>query len=171
MRTVTSGITTALTAQGSFLGWLAEITTSAGTVFRLCSMDVDFPFGGFTFRASDLSVSGMAWDGGVARPASLTLGDADLTWGALVLNLALADAGLRLWQAYASATTEAQPLWSGRIGQCKRVGLSVQATLSNGTDTTFAPRTRVQQLVNPAFLLPAGTGLSVNGTRWVIERQ
>jgi Uncharacterized conserved protein (DUF2163) len=171
MRTLTGGMSSALTAQGSFLGWLAEIATGTGTYIRRTTMDVPFVYSGNTFDAGNLVVGNMTWDGGVNRPASMTLGDADLAIWSLVLNLQLADAPVRLWQVYASASGEAAALWSGRVGKCSRAGLTVQIELANDSATTQSPRLRVQQLVNAAFLIPAGTGIQIGSVRWIIDRQ
>lgn len=171
MRSVTSGISSAIPAQGSFLGWLVAITVSTSQVVRLTSMDTNFAFGGNTFNAANISVPSMTWDGSVNRPASLVIGDPDLAYWALVLNLQLVDAPITLWQAYAGATGEGAPLWTGRAGKCSRQGLTVQIDLANDAATAQAPRLRVQQLCNPLFLLPSGSTLHVGNQRWTINRQ
>jgi hypothetical protein len=170
MRSPTSGITSAITAQGSFQGWLMAITVGPSVV-RVCTMDVDFPFGGNTFNANGFTVSGMKWDGGISLPTSVTVPDASLAYWALVLNLQLIDAPVQLWQAYVDAPTEAQPLWLGRVGKCTRAGLTVQIELVNDSATAQSPRLRTQQLVNPLFMLAAGTTLKFGGQRWILDRQ
>jgi hypothetical protein len=171
MRSVTSGIASAIPSQGAFLGWLVAITAGTGQVIRLTSMDVNFAFASATFNAANLTVGGMTWDGTVNRPASITIGDPDLAYWALATEGALIDAPVSLWQAYAGASGEGAPLWTGNAGKCSRVGLSVTIDLPSAAAALQSPRLRVQQLVNSAFLIPGGSRLRLGGSTWTIGRQ
>lgn len=170
MRTLTGGIASQVPAQGSFIGYLCEITTASGAVLRLTSLNTGFSYNGFTWNSTDITLGPMSWDGGMGRLSGITFGDADLTFWALVITYALVDAPVRLYQVYAGAPNEVVALWSGRVGKCTKSGLTVQVELNNGSDTAASPRTRVQQIVNPVFLLPAGSILNIAGARWILER-
>jgi hypothetical protein len=172
MRTLTSGITTALTTGGAFPGWLVEITLTTGSVLRYTSLDTGFTFNGFTWTSRDFDVVDLTWTGGVARTATLVLGDADQTMLAFVFNLAFADATVKLWQCYASASGEAEPVFSGKCGDARpdRAALTCTLALNNGSDTRSIPNVRVQQVIAPGFLLVDGTHLSIAGQGWNIER-
>ena len=169
-RSLTAGIAGQLTAQGAYPGYLIELTFTTGEVQRYTTLDVGFTYGGYTWNAADVQVSKLEWDGGIARPAALQFGDASLAMWSLVLNLVLPDAKVRIWQIYAAASGEAEPVWSGRVGQISRSGLAVDIELNNGSAYVTAPRQRVQYVVNPAFLLPGGTILQVGNQRWTLDR-
>lgn len=171
MRSVTSGIASAIPSQGAFLGWLVAITAGTGQVIRLTSMDVNFSFSGGTFNAANLTVGRMTWDGTVNRPASITIGDPDLAYWALATEGALIDAPVSLWQAYAGASGEGAPLWTGRAGKCTRDGLTVAIDLAVDPASQYAPRLRVQQIVNSAFLIPGGARMRMGASTWTVGRQ
>lgn len=170
MRSVTSGILGQLTAQGSFPGWLVEITLTDSTVLRFTSLDLGFTFGGFTWASFDIELPDISWDGSSLKAAKIVFGDSQLSIWAYVLNLLLADVPIRIWAIFSAASGEAEPVWSGRSGRCSRVGITVEVELTNNSDIVTSPRTRVQQVVNPAFLIPGGTVMLIGGQRWIIDR-
>lgn len=167
---LTAGIEGQLDAPGAYPGHLVEITTVGGQVVRLTSIDAGFTWDGHGWLASDLQVLGLSWDGTLARNAKLIIGDADLSFWVLALALELVDARVRIWGVYADVLNEAAPLFFGKIGMPTRNGLTVEMDLDNSVDTITSPRERVQHVVNPVFLLPAGTIININGQRWIIAR-
>lgn len=160
-RSVTSGIDGQLPAQGSFPGWLLEITLATATVIRRTSLDVVFAFAGAQWVPVDMEMPSIAWDGGVLRVGTLVLGDPDLALWRLAENLELGDALVRIWQIYRDAANEAAPVYSGRVNDIRKRELAIELSLSNSSDTLTSPRTRVQQIVNQAFLLPSGTVINL----------
>lgn len=173
MRTdITSGITTQLTTNGAYLGCLVEITPTSGAVLRYTSLDVAFSYNSQTYLPRDIDPPELDWNGGMARAARLTVGDADLSFWVLALNGVLSDALVRLWAVYAGAPTEAAAIYTGRIGSIDPdpSGMTVEFTLNSGSETVSAPRTRVQQIIDRVFLMDAGTILNIAGQRWVIDR-
>ena len=169
MRAPSSGIAGQLTATVSQPGFLVQITLPSGPAY-LTDLDADFPYNGQVFAASDMQVQGLSWTGGAPQRPKLILGDADLTWGTLALNLELQDCAVSIWQAYAAAPNEAEPLWSGRIGGAQRDNAVVQCSLVLDTSTAYSPRRRVQTVINGQFLLPAGKTIAVGSQKWVIGR-
>ena len=167
---LTSGILAQLTAQASFYGYLLELTTTSGSVFRYTSIDVDFSWNGFVWTAADLTVSQLTWDGTVRRTGRLIIGDADLSLWALALNLVIADATVRLWGVYNAASGEAAPIFSGRAGKTSRNGLTVEIEIDNSSATVTSPRLRVQNVVSHSFLLPAGFVMNIGGQSWSLNR-
>ena len=170
MRSLSSGINSQLTVSGAYAGWLVQITPQSGSVLRYTSLDTNFSYGGFTWQSLDIDPPQLGWDGTALRAGKLVIGDADLVFWALALQLSLTDAAIAIYAIYAAAPTEAEPVFSGRIGQIVRNGLTVEMQISNQSDTRALPATRVQYVVNPAFLLPSGTVLNINGQRWILDR-
>ena len=174
MRSLTSGIAGQLTQSGAFEGVLLEITLNTGQVLRFTSLDIDFTWNSFTWISRDIQLPQLSWDGTILKPGRLILADADLSFWVLAIGSGapLADAGVRLYIIYAAASGEAEPVWSGRIAQIARNGqqLAVEITLTNLSDTQLSPRVRVQNVVNPQFLIPGGTVLNVGGQTWTLVR-
>lgn len=160
-RSITSGIAGQLPAQGSFPGWLLEITLATGTVIRRTSLDTVFIYGGTQWVPVDMEMPSISWDGSVLKVGTIILGDADLALWSLARNLELSDALVRIWQIYRDATAEAAPVYSGRINDIRKRELAIELALSNSSDTLTSPRTRVQQIVNQAYLLPSGTVINL----------
>jgi len=169
-RSPTSGIVTQQTAQGAYPGYLVQITI-AGQIFSLCTLDVGFTFGGLSWISSDIDLSGIKWDASGLSPGKMVLGDADLVWWTFALKLQLQDVPVSVWQVYAGAPGEAEPLWNGRIGRIVRVGTTIECDLTTDSVRLNAPRRRVQHVVNAKYLLPAGKVLYAGGQQWVIERK
>jgi hypothetical protein len=168
-RSPSSGIAALLTAPVSQPGFLVQIVVGA-TTHRLCTMDADFTYGGHTWTAADVQVSGLSWDTGGVRAARLTLGDVDLAWWTATLNLTLQDAPVSIWQVYVGATNEAEPLWSGRIGAVRKGEASVDCDLTIDATLLRSPRRRVQNLVDSQFLISPGTIVTIGGQEWIVER-
>lgn len=173
MRSLTAGIAGQLTAAGAFEGVLLELTLSTGQVLRYTSLDVDVPWNGFTWLSRDIQMPQLSWDGTIMKPGQVVMGDYDLSFWVLAVGAGnpLANAGVRVYLIYASATGEAEPVWSGRVAQVARDGgaLAVTLTLTNPGDL-LVPTQRVQYVIPPIFLLPAGTVLSLGGQTWTVDR-
>lgn len=170
MRTPAAGIASALTAIGSQPGYLVQITLPSGT-FYLTDLDADFTFNGLNWVSSDLHVQGINWIAGTPQRGKLTLGDADLVWWTFALELLLQDSPISIWQAYASATNQAEPLWTGRIGLVTRGQATVECDLVLDTTTGNIPRRRVQNVIAQQYLLPAGKIIMVGGQKWELQRK
>lgn len=172
MRSLTSGISGQLTTSGAFAGWLVEFALTNGQYVRLTSIDTGFTYNGLIFAAVDMELPSLQWDGTILRPGKLVIGDADVAFWALAIELLVADATVTMWQVYNAAAGEAEPVWYGRAGQVTRNAdrLACEIQLTNLSDTQSAPRKRVQEVVSPTFLVPAGTVFNVSGQQWTIER-
>lgn len=169
-RSPTSGIVAAQTAQGAYPGYLIQITVAAQT-FRLCTLDTGFTYGGYSWVKTDIDLSGTRWDAGGVSPGVMKLSDPDLVWWAFTVNLALQDAPVSVWQVYASAPGEAEPLWSGRIGRITRDDFILSCQLATDIQRMNTPRRRVQHVVPAQYLLPAGKVLYIGTQQWVLERK
>jgi hypothetical protein len=169
-RELTAGITTALTTQGSYFGWLLMITLNTGQALRYTSLDAGFDYGGYTWQSVDMDMPDLSWDGTIMKPGVLVLGDADRQFWAMVNNLSIADARVALFAIYAAASGEAEPVWAGRVGKCSIKDLTLQVELTNGSDLISVPRRRIQYVINAAFLLPGGTSIDMSNQHYIITR-
>lgn len=168
MRSPSAGITAALTAQGERPGYLLQITLG-GTVLYLTNLD-GFSYNSITWTHADFAVEGLSWDGHAGRNVRLVFGDQDLVWWAFVLLLQFADAPVLIWQVYDSATNEAEPVYSGRCGKPVRNGLMTVIECANEALLKKSPRTLLQYLVDPVYLLPSGTVISIGSTQFELTR-
>lgn len=98
--------------------WLVQIDYDP--VVRLCSWG-DVAYGGDTWAGADLRVDGIDSAASGEQAGSLTLGNVDLVWSALVLGESIADRPVRIWQSYLTALSGSGEL----IGILGRGGLLV----------------------------------------------
>lgn len=169
-RKPSTNLDAALAAVVAQPGYLVQIDLPSQT-FRLCSMDVGFTYGGQSWTSADVEVSGIGWDQGGMRAGKLTLGDADLAWWTFALNLELQDAPVAIWQVYAAASGEAEPLWSGRIGRVVKGVALITCDLVTDIARLSSPRRRVQNVVPAKYLLPSGRVIAIGTDQWTLERK
>lgn len=173
MRTPTSGIAGELTRPGSYPGYLVKIVAASGTIY-LTTLDVDFPFDGNDYVSADLDVTDLSFDGTVAKGGTVVFGDMTLGVWIATLYREFDDALIEVLGVYADAAGEAEPMCEGRCGKpSRRVGqdgATMTLAFEAEATTRFAPRERVQYIIDPKWLIAAGTILDVNGQRWIIDR-
>lgn len=158
-----------LTAQGAQPGYLVQINLTTGYVARLCSLDVQFTYGGYTWNSADVVISGMGWDSGGGQNPTMTLGDADRVWFTYAALGAMSGAAVYLWQCYAASPGNAEPMWYGRIGAMRQAGgMSMVCNLLMPGGVVFAPRRKVQDVIEARFCVPAGSKITINGQVWTI---
>lgn len=169
-RKPTTNLNAALTANFAQPGYLVQLDLPAQT-FRKCSLDVGFTYGGYSWDSADIQVDGISWDQGGISGGKLTLGDPDLVWWAYTLNLQMQDAPIRIWQVYAGAPGEAEPLWLGRIGRIVKGDMTVICDLVTDISRLNAPRRRVQNIIPTKYLMSAGRVIYIGNAQWTLERK
>lgn len=170
-RTLPSLIATAqVSNQAETPGFLVGVYLDIWTA-RITTLDVDFTFGGQVWFASDVSLTGLQWGADGSLAGTMVLGDVDLQWWYYTLQLKLQDAKVLVWQVYASALGEAEPLWSGRIGTITKGEGTVECTLVNEAVLLRAPSVRVQNVIPGKYLLPSGTIIKVGSSTWKLDRK
>jgi len=173
MRSPTSGLNAALTTSGSQPCYLVQITfvrnPAQPRIFQLTDLDRDFLYNGITWQSTDLEVRDLSW--GVGAAGTLVLGDADMAWWFYALTYEIQDASVYVWQAYADASNEAEPLWNGRIGGVRKTGPAIECQLFVDRSLTSSPRRRVQHIVDTQYLVPAGKVILIGNQKWVLERK
>lgn len=182
MRLVPTDIVTEALRSGAYAGHLVRIITVSDHVLRVCTFDEDFQYtdptlsyGLETFAACDLSVPDIGFDGTIARGSQLEWGDQTLAVWIGSLYREFDEAQVTIYLAFLDVPLQAFQLWSGRAGKTVRkvsdkAGASATMTLDAEGGTLYAPRQRIQDVVEQKWLLAAGTVLIVNGQPWRIER-
>lgn len=176
-RTPTSGIVTELTRSGSYPGFAIEFTVASGAIGRVTTLDIDCTVEGNIFAAIDVQVTDIGSDGTVGRGATVRFGDQTIAYWVGTLYREFDDAAIRIWLVYADAPGESQLCFTGRCGKPTRTsdprtGDSVEIALDAEATTIFAPRQRVQDVIDQKWLVQAGSiFVLASGQKWVIDRQ
>lgn len=175
-RTLPSGIAGAYTQGGAQPGYLLRIYLADGvTVLRLTTLDQDFLYGTETYLATDVFVPDISFDGTVTPDAQVVFGDMDLMLWTLAQQRYFDDARIEIDHIYAGAPNEAIPFFRGRCGKLTRKtggkdGETFAIDLDAEATAKYAPRERVQYIIDSKWLLPAGNIIIINGQKWVIDR-
>lgn len=168
---ISGGITAQLPVSGAWFGYLLEITTNDSSLtLRYCNFGITFSFDSQSWLPLDFTLPDISWDGAILRTGKLIIADTKLKFWVMALDGLLTDARMRIWAAYGDVPDEAAAIWTGRIGQMARNGLTVEIGLTTGSDTESSPRTRIQAVVDPAFLIPGGTILVTGTQQWTLNR-
>lgn len=175
MRTVAAGIASELTRSGAYPGYLIEITVASGGVLRITTLDGDFQYDGFTWATADVTVPDLSFDGTVSRGGALLFGDQTIAVWIANLYREFDDAPIRIWQVYLHAPGEALPFFIGRCGKVERrvdprSGATASISIDADATALYAPRRRVQDVIDPYWLIPPNSVITINNQRWVIER-
>lgn len=175
MRDTSSSIDSALTALASQPGILVQIDMPLHT-FRLTSLDANFSYDSQTWESADVAIDSVAWRASGSSSARMTLGDPDGAYWRLALGGVgetpqMQDARVLVWNVYAEVPDEAVPMWSGRVGAVRRDGVTLTCELFVTSSLTSSPRRRVQQVINPIYLIPAGKVITIGGQKWKLERK
>lgn len=154
-------------------GILVEIYWSV--VGRYSSIG-DVLWAGNSYVAADVMVSNLKWDAKGEQSGRLTLGNADLAAGALLLNEDVADRRIVIYDVDAAALADDDPV-------CVFDGVGDAASLdpeshkliielaSGGTQTTFLPRRFISPATGFNHLQPAGTRIAFGNEVYTLERR
>ena len=169
MRTLSGTLATELGLTVTRPGYLVEIVFATSTL-RLSTLG-DLSYGGFTWVAGDIKVSGMARAERGGQAGSLSIGNADLAIGALVLADGVADRSIRIWSVWAGAPSDAVLEFDGIGDSADISGLRVNIRLvSDHRRYAYSPRRFISPATGFNVLLPAGSKISLGGQTIVLER-
>jgi hypothetical protein len=175
MRSPTSGIAGQLSATVTQSGYLVSIALSSATLF-LTSLSQGFNFvttdnSSGTWASKSIDITGINWQAKGSQAGQMVMEDADLVMWSYALNGLLSDAVVSIWQVYADAPNEAEPLWVGRIGAINKGDLEITCALVPENTVRLAPSRRVQSFIDSNFLIAPGTIVNVGKAQWVIAAQ
>lgn len=169
MRTLNGTLITELGLTITRPGYLVEIGFS--TTLRLSTLG-DISYNGYTWVSSDIKVSGLKRDERGNQAGSLSIGNADLAFGALLLNEGIADKSVKVWSVWAGAPSYAQLEFDGIGDDADMVGLRVSVKLATDARRyAYSPRRFIAPATGFNVLLPAGTKMAIGGTSIVLERR
>lgn len=147
-------------------GYLVALEFDSETV-RLSSRGT-LAWGGYTWIAFDLDVSGLSSDGAGDVSGELRLGNTDNTLSALVLGDGIAGRPVSIWMFYgdAPAADEATQVFAG-MGDDAGLNLDRVAIklISDSIARVLLPRGRITPAMGFNHLTPAGTVLTWNGEK------
>ena len=104
MKTLSGPLAAAVALTYTTPGHLVRIDFA--TPVYLSSLDT-VSWDGHTWVTTDVTVSGIRADGRGRSSGEIRLGNADLTWSALLLGEGVSDKRIRVWAYHASATAAA----------------------------------------------------------------
>jgi len=169
MKTLTPALITELALSVTRPGYLVQLGYSAA--LYLSTMG-DISYAGQAWSGANVKLSGISADGAGAGKASITLGNSDGAYGALVLNEGASDIDVVIWAIYAGATTtgDAVQVFSGVTDGADIDADKVTLQLaSQKNKTLYCPRVFISK---PTFnfLQPAGTKIVVGNETFTLER-
>jgi hypothetical protein len=175
MRSPTSGIAGQLTATVTESGYLVSIALTAATMF-ICSLENGFTFvtaanPSGVWDSKSIDITGINWQSKGMQSGQMVMEDADLSMWVYALDGLLSDAVVSIWQCYADAPGEAEPLWEGRIGAVTKGDLEITCALIPENMIRLIPTRRVQSFITSNFLMAPGTIVNVGKAQWVIAAQ
>jgi len=173
-RSPTSGIAGVLSNTVVQSGYLVQVTvntTPIQTNVYMSSFDTDFIFNSQTWSATDIVVNGVNWQTGGVQSGTVEIEDNALVWWGYAVNLLLQDMPVSIWAAYVDAPTEAEPLWTGRIGKAAQGKQSIILSVVPDNQVRLVPFKRVQSIIPSQYLMPAGTIINIAGQQWVLQRK
>lgn len=169
MKTLTPALIAELALSVTRPGYLVQI--GFATTLYLSTLG-DVSYAGQTWSAANVKLSGLGQNGQGANTATLTLGNTDGAYGALVLGEGASDLPVVIWAIYAGATAsgDAVQVFSGVTNGADIDAAKVTLALVPQANTTlYSPRVFISK---PTFnhLQPAGTKISFGGETFVLER-
>lgn len=151
-------------------GYLLELQVSP--LLRLSSRG-DVTWKGNVFAQADLVVSDVTENPDGTTSVSVSVGNTDLSTGAIILNGGAQNAVASVWFFYQGLTGSAEPvkIFGGVVDAAKVVHREVSLQLvSQGLQTSYLPRRRICAASGFNRLLPAGRVLQLGSTVVKIER-
>lgn len=171
MRTLSSAAQAALAATVTRPIYLIEIAFSP--VSRLSTAG-DVTWNSLSWSGGErVAVSGLSADGSGRQSGRVVIGNADLVFGALVLNNGVADRAVTIWSgdAAALATGDLEMVFSGVIGSAETSIEQVVLNLtSQGSRATVCPRRRIDASSGFNHLTPAGKQLRLGNITYTLQR-
>ena len=171
MRTLSAALTAAYGGAVQRPAWLVSIGWS--TPIYLSSHGT-VSFDSKTWTAADVNVGSVRIDA-ASVAGRLVLGNADDTYGALVLAEGASDKAIRIYgyDAGATATADIVELVACVGGKAVVSPTQVEIELRDANAYVYAPRTFVVAAPGSSFtyLMPAGTILNINSQSYRLERK
>lgn len=173
MRTLTAALQAAHNAPVQRPAWLVEITLSLSTL-RLSSYGAVTwpPSSGQNWIAEDINVSNLRV-GALRVTGNLVFGNADNSYGAIVLDEGMTDKRVRIWGYDAGAISAADDavLLVDAVGAGADIAENkVTVGLRHASEYKLAPRAIVSPLYGFTTMIPAGRTLTINGISFVLTR-
>jgi hypothetical protein len=166
MRTLSPSLLAELGLTLTRPGYLVFVDFS--TPLRLSTLG-DISWGGYTWSAADIKVSALTRDEKGDARGSLSLGNALLDYGALVLNEGIADRAIRIYAVWAGVVEPVEEF--NGVGDGCEIGGRVTITLAGqGSRALYSPRRFINASTGFNTLLPAGTKISIGQQTYLLER-
>lgn len=167
MKTLTSALLAEVGASVTRPGYLIQLGYSS-TLYLSTMGDVSYA--GNAWSGVDVKVSGVSADGSGGNKASLTLGNTDGGYGALVLNEGASDIPVLILACYAGAPGDSVLVFEGTTDGAEIDAEKVTMTLAaQKNNTLYCPRVFISK---PTFnfLQPVGTQIVWGFETFVLER-
>lgn len=171
MRTLTTTTSTAT----------AQTITSPGILVRIdfgipiyLSSRGDITWNSLNWVSQDVSVSGISWDGTGSQKGTLSLGNADNLFGALILNDGVRGRPIQIWQFYNGAIAPNDPvqIFNGICDEVSEIGLAMIriAISSQSVRAMTCPRTFINQASGFNHLPATGKVVTWGDQRYILQR-
>lgn len=148
-------------------GYLIELGYS--TTLRLSTLG-NVSYAARDWVGVDVKVSGLSQDGKGGNKASLTLGNTDGVFGAVVLNEGASDIPVTIYACYAGAPGDCVQVFEGVTDGAELDANKITLSLvSQANKTLFCPRVFIAPPVFN-FLQPEGTKFTFGNEVYVLER-
>jgi len=161
------------TQPGSQPGFLIRIFLPNVTL-RFTTLDTDYTYAGDLYTSSDVDLPDFGFDGTVSPGAQLQFGDMDAIFWAAAMQRQFVDARCEIDQVYAHAPNQAVHVFVGRCSGPKRSvgsnGSVFSIPLEAESTNQYAPKQKVQDVIDLKWLVPAGGIIVINGQKWIIDR-
>lgn len=169
MKALTPALLAELGASVTRPGYLVQLGYSSPLYLSTLG---DISYAGQAWSDASVKLSGISADGAAANKASLTLGNTDGAYGALVLNEGACDIEVVVWACYAGATAlgDIVQVFAGATDgadiDADKVTLQLVAQKNR---TLYCPRVFISK---PTFnfLQPAGTKIVAGNETYTLER-
>jgi len=170
MKILSTALMTELKLTVTRPGYLVQLDFS--TILYLSTLG-DISWDSKSWTGMDVKVSGIGQDGSGGTSGTLTLGNTDNAYGALILNEGASDIPIKIYAIYANATSTGDPVevFSGVVDGATIDSSMVTLTLSSqGNSTLYSPRVFINKASGFNFLQPVGTKILVGSETFILER-
>jgi len=167
MRTLSGTLVTELGLTRTRPGYLVEL--GFASTLRLSTLGA-LSYNGYSWYPADIKVAGLSRNEQGQQAGTLSIGNTDLDYGALILSEGVADKTIRIWSVWAGAPSEAMPEFDGIGDDAEIDGLRVTIKLSSGARRyAYSPRRIIGPQTGVNVRLPAGTRITVGGMTVTLE--
>lgn len=168
MRTLDAALIAELGLTITRPGYLVEIGWSS--VVRLSTLG-DLSYGGHTWTAGDVRVSGLARTESGGQGGQLSIGNALLDFGAVWADEGVADIPISIYAVWAGVPGYAQLEFAGIGDDSELVGSRLAIRLAaDARRYAYSPRRWISAEAGFNTLLPAGTQIGIGGQTYLLER-